>query len=285
MATAHFICGDSRELIPQLPAGSVDTVVTSPPYFGLRDYSGGESEIGREPTLDQYIVRLAETLDPLRQPLNENGTLWLNLGDRYIGGRLLGVPWRVQFALDERGWLLKNEVIWSKPSCLPSAARDRLTVDHETVFLLGHPKSGRIYFDFEAIKEPAVSLDPTHPSFRPNSARIAAEGRRTYSAKHRSSGRAYAATRRKRTVWRVAPSPLKEAHFAVFPEKLIVPMLLAGSPEGGTVLDPFAGAGTTAIAALRNGRNFVGIELNADYIEIARERLEKNGFGDAVTIE
>lgn len=284
MAQAHFICGDSREIIPRLPAGSVDTIVTSPPYFGLRDYSGGEAEIGREPTLDEYIARLAETLDQLRRPLEENGTLWLNLGDRYMKGRLLGVPWRVQFALAERGWLLKNEVIWSKPSCLPSAARDRLTVDHETIFLLGHPDSDRIYFDFEAIKEPSVSLDPTHPSYRPNSARIAAEGRKTYSAKHRSTGRSYAETRRKRTVWRVAPSPLKEAHFAVFPEKLIEPMILAGSPDGGTVLDPFAGAGTTAISALRNGRNFIGIELNPDYIELAQKRIEKAGFSNAVTV-
>lgn len=285
MAKAHFICGDSCEVIPTLLAGSVDTVVTSPPYFGLRDYSGGAAEIGREATLGDYVLRLAETLHLLRWPLKESGTLWLNLGDRYLKGQLLGVPWRVQFALADRGWPLKNEVIWAKPSCLPSAARDRLTVDHETVFLLGHPGSSRIYFDFEAIKEPSVSLDPTHPSYRPNSARIAAEGRKTYSAKHRSTGRAYAATRRKRTVWRVAPSPLKEAHFAVFPEKLIEPMILAGSPVGGTVLDPFAGAGTTAISALRNGRDFIGIELNADYIELARTRIEKAGFGDAVTVE
>lgn len=283
MPTARFIQGDASEIVATLPAASIDVVVTSPPYFGLRDYQGGEREIGQEKSYTDYVKRLADTLDALRQPLRPSGSLWLNLGDRYINGNQLGLPWRLKFALEERGWPLKNEVIWHKPSCLPSNARDRLTVDHETVLLLGHPEKGALYFDYESIKEKAVSLDPTHPSFRPNSVRIAKEGRKTYSAKHKTTGRSYAETRRKRTVWRVAPSPFKGAHFAVFPPKLIEPMIIASSPVGGTVLDPFSGAGTTALVALREGRDFIGIELNSNYIEIARERLTKAGFGDAIS--
>jgi site-specific DNA-methyltransferase (adenine-specific) len=280
MPRALFIEGDSSKLIGSLEPASIDTVITSPPYFGLRDYSGGVAEIGREESRVEYVDRLAKTLDRLRVPLKGSGSLWLNLGDRYVAGNQLGLPWRVRFALEDLGWPLKSEVIWHKPCCLPSNARDRLTVDHETVFLLGHPDGAKTQLDLEAIKEPSVSLDPTHPSFRPNSARIAAEGRKTYSAKHRKTGRAYANTRRKRTVWRVAPSPFKGAHFAVFPPQLIEPMVLAGAPKGGVVLDPFSGAGTTALVALSAGRDFVGIELNPEYIKLACDRLRAAGFDD-----
>jgi DNA modification methylase len=187
---------------------------------------------------------------------------------------LVGIPWRVALALQADGWLLRSDIIWHKPNPMPEPVQDRPTKCHEYVFLLS--KSERYYYDAKAVREPCVSLDPEHPSYRPSSVRISEQGRKTYEAKVKSARVYNPEGRNRRTVWTVTTCPYKGAHFATYPEALVAPCVLAGSPVGGVVLDPFNGAGTTALAANARGRFYVGVELNEEYAGLTVERWKRN---------
>jgi len=298
----QLITGDCRSVLAALPKQSVHCCVTSPPYFGLRDY-GHDGQIGLEQTPDAYVAELVAVFREVHRVLRDDGTLWLNLGDSYnaynanrgasasisdgTAGRdhpkhrqglttstlknkdLIGIPWRVAFALQADGWYLRQDIIWHKPNPMPESVRDRCTKAHEYLFLLS--KGPRYYFDSEAMKEPAVK-GAAGSSFN--------KGK---TAKHqlgRSSDkdRVGSETRNRRSVWSVTTKPFKGAHFATFPPDLIEPCVLAGCPDGGTVMDPFNGAGTTGIVALSNRRNYIGIELNPGYTELTRTRFKQAGF-------
>lgn len=299
--TIEILQGDCRDVLGSLADGSINCCVTSPPYFGLRDY-GVEGQLGLEPTPDEFVSAMVEVFREVRRVLRDDGTLWLNLGDSYandgkwggstggkhasalhgnsgIGRRLLttglkpkdliGIPWRVAFALQADGWYLRQDIIWHKPNPMPESVTDRCTKAHEYIFLFA--KSERYYFDADAIKEQAVSNHASGNGFK---------GRQGGAIHMPMSGGAGTADqwlpggmRNRRSVWTVSTKPFKGAHFATFPPDLIEPCVLAGCPVDGTVLDPFFGAGTTGLVAQKHGRNCVGIELNPDYIAIANERL------------
>lgn len=299
--TAQILCGDARKILKTLEPDSVHCCVTSPPYFGLRDY-GHDCQIGLEKTIDGYVGELVSLFDEVARVLRSDGTLWLNLGDSYArtGGtdkkpsssgvagnnqraienrgdrtqkgldelankQLIGIPWRVAFALQAAGWWLRQDIIWHKPNPMPSSVTDRCTGAHEYIFLLS--RSPQYYFDHEAIRETAVKTGtPGHLT--------SGRGKRTKSrdglrGKQHTDGK-----RTKRSVWTIPVKPFTEAHFATYPVELITPAIVAGCPEGGTVLDPFGGAGTTALAAERLGRNSVLIELNPEYADLAHNRLK-----------
>jgi site-specific DNA-methyltransferase (adenine-specific) len=298
-----IIQGDCREALKQIDADSVHTCVTSPPYFGLRRYSESELEIGTEDEVEEYVNALVAVFREVRRCLRPDGTLWLNLGDSYmaqknvapppqtIGGQrdmptaipgnrreqkglkhkdLIGIPWRVAFALQADGWWLRQDIIWSKPNPMPESVTDRCTKSHEYIFLLS--KKSHYYYDHEAIKEAAVtaptSRDKEGEGYQadyPHGPRFS-KGERVWGADGKKN---------KRSVWTVNTKGYKGAHFAVYPKNLILPCILAGCPEGGTVLDPFTGSGTTAVVALENNRNFVGTELNPEYIQLAENRIKE----------
>lgn len=276
-----------------MPSASVNCIVTSPPYFGLRDY-GVDGQIGLEDTPDRFVAEMAAVFREAHRVLRDDGTLWLNLGDSYSnGGRttrapdgkapgaremrtrpndglkpknLIGIPWRVAFALQADGWYLRQDIIWHKPNPMPESVQDRCTKAHEYIFMFS--KSPCYYFDAEAIKEPSVYDGPPKPG---KSAQTAYTGLAVHTGQLGVGGND--GKRNRRSVWTVSTKPFKEAHFATFPPDLIEPCVLAGCPEGGTVLDPFFGAGTTGLVAQRNGRKAIGIELNPDYVDIAKRRL------------
>lgn len=353
--------GDALEKLRELPGESVRCCVTSPPYWGLRDYGtarwegvseecdhragsdygeksdtnrgsirGGpfrdecgkcgarriDSQLGLERTPEEYVEKLVAVFREVRRVLAKDGTLWLNLGDSYAsgstgrndtsrqtpGGRggsfrggprknldinsglkpkdLVGIPWRVAFALQADGWYLRSEIIWAKPNPMPESVTDRPTKAHEQFFLLA--KSSRYYYDAEAIAEEqtssglggfsnketlkSVRLDASHA---PSLVNAINDGKRN-----------------KRTVWTIATQPFPEAHFATFPPALVEPCILAGSAVGDTVLDPFAGAGTTGLVASRLHRDFIGIELNPKYAEMARQRIRQDAplFNEVATM-
>jgi len=307
--SVRILVGDCRQRLVELPDCSVHTCVTSPPYFGLRDY-GHDGQMGLEPTPDEFVAGMVEVFREVWRVLRDDGTLWLNLGDSYAGswgarGRgegtnasrpdleskhgtdaparngfrgikpkdLIGVPWAVAFALRADGWFLRRDVIWNKPNAMPENVNDRPTAAHEYLFLLS--KSRRYYYDNEAVKEDAVSDHPSGNGFK-------REARLTYQ---NSFGEGWGNSmqwqptdkRNLRDVWTIPVRPFNEAHFATYPPELIEPCILAGCPEGGTVLDPFGGAGTTGLVADRLGRNAVLVELNPEYAEIARKRLSGDG--------
>lgn len=303
MSTFSIITGDALATLSTLPAHHVQTIITSPPYYGLRDY-GVAGQMGLEETPEEYVAALVALLREARRVLKDDGTLWLNLGDSYAGSgmgggngtsstldsthhaertgtqsvslrndglpakNLIGIPWRVAFALQADGWYLRQEIIWSKPNPMPESVKDRCTKSHEQIFLL--TKNARYYFDADAIKEPAKWErwgNQTEHKKHPGTAGHLA-GKTKTELQALGGGK-----RNKRTVWTVTPKPFKGAHFATFPIDLIEPCVLAGCPVGGLVLDPFAGAGTTGLAANKHGRNFLGLELNPDYAEMARKRI------------
>lgn len=275
---SRIICGDSRSVLNELTEGCVDTIVTSPPYFQQRDYED-ERQVGLEPSQSAYVQSLVHILNECRRVLSDNGTLWLNIGDKYKDGRLLGMPWRVAFALEEAGWILRSDVIWHKPNAMPHSVKTRPTTDHEYLFLFS--KSATYYYDGDAIREP-------HVTFTENSKMRGGRNhfgkRDSTPEKGKNSGNSnlhdarwdqafHPKGRNKRTVWSVPLGKFRDAHFAVFPPKLIEPCILAGSPTGGVVLDPFFGAGTVGFVATELGRQYIGVELNPNYVEIARKRL------------
>ena len=326
--------GDCLEQMRTLSTGSVQTCVTSPPYFGLRDY-GCEGQIGLEPTPDEFVAKLVEVFREVRRLLRDDGTLWLNLGDSYAGGgcgsrnaekwpkqsrndhmvthgkrmtgleakQLLGIPWRVAFALQLDGWYLRQDIIWSKPNPMPESVTDRCAKAHEYLFLLS--KEPCYYFDHESIKEPVAASSVARLSqdvgSQAGSNRVPGKTNgpmkavrsKANSFKREGSKREQSIpgqtvgthrpdraeskygldTRNKRSVWTISTMPFRDAHFATFPERLIEPCILAGAPAGATVLDPFMGAGTTAVVCERLGRKWVGCELNSDYAAIAEARI------------
>jgi DNA modification methylase len=305
MSTAKIMVGDVRKGLALLPTESVQTVVTSPPYWGLRDY-GHDGQIGLEQTPEAYVAQMVEVFDAVWRVLANDGTVWLNLGDSYVGYKgdnyltnkeasklqsnttvpsahmvgtpqtsglkskdLVGIPWRVAFALQDAGWYLRQDIIWQKPNPMPESVTDRCTKAHEYLFLLS--KQPRYYFDNNAIKERAVA-DVGEAQIRFGGNKYGDSDDPKHATK---SGNAYgpSGTRNKRDVWTIASKPFKGAHFAVMPEALAEPCVLAGSKPGDLVLDPFAGSGTVGLVSLRNGRNFVGCELNPEYAQIAKERI------------
>jgi DNA modification methylase len=326
--------GDALETLKQMEDESINCCVTSPPYWGLRDY-GVDGQLGLEPTPDEYVAKMVEVFREVKRVLRKDGTLWLNLGDSYAGSwgnyaptgqggqrpknterwqreayegkadwrpptsnkleglkpkDLVGIPWRVAFALQEDGWWLRSDIIWAKPNPMPESVQDRPTKAHEYIFLLS--KSERYYYDTEAIREPMAKGSEKRgpvdfggkkgrhyspPSTDPNYRNGHEQWGRTYDYRVSNAD----GNRNRRTVWTIATKPFSEAHFATFPPELPEICIKAGCPEGGTVLDPFAGAGTTLFVAEQLGRNSIGIELNPEYCEIIRRRmagLEMNLF-------
>ncbi|CAW27235.1 DNA-methyltransferase [Pseudomonas aeruginosa] len=292
-----------------MPDQSFHCCITSPPYFGLRDY-GMASQIGLEQTPAEFVARLVEVFREVRRVLRDDGTLWVNMGDSYAsiaGGYapegsagkhdivsrntrgavrrghrrkpaeglkqkdLMGIPWRLAFALQDDGWYLRQDIIWHKPNPMPESVRDRCTKAHEYVFML--TKSRRYYYDHEAVKEDAVSEHPSGNGFK----RDARESYKNLDGTARGNDEQWTGVggkRNRRSVWTVPTAGFKGAHFATFPPDLIRPCVLAGAPRGGLVLDPFGGAGTTALVAMQEGRRSVLIELNPEYAAIARNRLD-----------
>jgi DNA modification methylase len=319
METNKIYQGNSLEVLKTFPDESIQTCITSPPYYGLRDY-GVEGQFGLETDVEDYVQSLVDLFREVKRVLKDDGTVWLNLGDTYWGGGwrndmireqsgdiqqghkgthdakqitnatgkhpiykpkdLMGVPWKVAFALQEDGWYLRQDIIWHKPNPMPESVTDRCTKNHEYIFLLS--KSRTYYFDHESIKEPAsydgrkdtkVKRSPKYEGqmIVPGSTNESYHARPHERWKENEDG---VKVRNKRSVWTVNKRPFAEAHFATFPEDLIEPCILAGSPEEGVVLDTFSGAGTTAVVATKHNRNYVGIELNPEYIEISEKRLE-----------
>jgi DNA modification methylase len=315
-----ILIGDVRERLKELPDQSVNCCVTSPPYWGLRDY-GNDGQIGLEQDPDDFIAELVTVFREVRRVLRDDGTLWLNIGDSYSGSGkgtagnlgkkhnerhlenktgglvpngtkpkdLVGIPWMLAFALRADGWYLRQDIIWHKPNPMPESVRDRCTKAHEYIFLLS--KSPKYYFDSEAMKEPAKypfdnrgaradSRAGTSMNSVGGKTGIRFGGNKygdSDDPKHSTkSGNEYIATgtRNKRSVWSVTTQPFKGAHFATFPPALIEPCILAGSPRGGVVLDPFFGAGTTGLVAQRHNRKWIGCELNPEYAAIAQARIE-----------
>jgi DNA modification methylase len=265
----QILVGDCRERLRELPDASVNCCVTSPPYFGLRDY-GVEGQMGLESTPDEFVVGMVEVFREVRRVLRDDGTLWLNIGDTHKNKQLLGIPWRLALAMQADGWILRQEIIWNKTNAAPENVNDRCTDAHEHLFLLS--KRARYYFDAKAIAEKAVSPTPRivegdEPS------RHGLAGARASGVKKMGGGE----YRNKRSVWDIASSMFSAGHFATFPADLVKPCILAGCPVGGTVLDPFFGAGTTGLVADRWNLDCIGIELNPEYAEIARKRLCNDG--------
>lgn len=314
MTPSHqILVGDCIDMMRTLPAQSVQCCVTSPPYFGLRDY-GMADQIGLEQTPAEFIARLVMVFREVRRVLRDDGTVWVNMGDTYAsiaggyapGGSagkhdivslatrgavlrgkrrsppsglkqkdLMGIPWRLAFALQDDGWYLRQDIIWHKPNPMPESTRDRCTKAHEYLFLLS--KSPRYYYDQEAIREPAIG-GQTEAAMQ--------FGRNGPSGEHIIPGQRFAQhrpgrptptpvtdTRNKRSVWTVATAGYQGAHFATFPPDLIRPCILAGAPRGGVVLDPFGGAGTTAVVAMQEGRKSILCELNPEYAAMAEQRI------------
>lgn len=277
--------GDCLDVLGNIPDNSVHCCVTSPPYYNLRDY-GHEKQIGMEDSPSQYIARLVAVFNQVRRILRDDGTLWLNMGDSYATKKiarkepylkykdLMGMPWRVAFALQDAGWYLRQDVIWNKPNAMPESTDDRCTKAHEYIFILS--KLPNYYYDAESIKEPAVTVDRKKWTDNKQD-KQRGHGRRHAGFNGRYAERIAAEgppkTRNRRDVWTVATRPFRGAHFATFPPQLIEPCILAGSPVGGLVLDPFAGSGTVALVAKNNGRGSLNIEINPDYIALINQRL------------
>lgn len=304
--------GDCREIMRRWAKDGIkaQTCVTSPPYFGLRDY-GHEGQIGLEETPEQYISAMVEVFRCVWDVLADDGTLWLNIGDSYArqGGResnqprhwdgrektagslhgtrqaqdiglkpkdLIGIPWMLAFALRADGWYLRQDIIWHKPNPMPESVKDRCTKSHEYIFLLS--KSQKYYYDIDAIKEELKdeSIIRNQNGWNGNEDRNYISGKQNNMSKYLGSEKAKNETHRnKRSVWSVTTKPYFGAHFAVFPPDLIEPCVLAGSPIGGIVLDPFMGSGTTAQVAQNLNRKYLGCELNKDYEQLQRDRLKQ----------
>ncbi len=295
------ILGDALEQLRKLGPESVHTCVTSPPYYNLRDY-GAAGQIGMEETPEEYIAKLVDVFREVRRVLRQDGTLWVNIGDSYahdkkwggasggkhakalhgntgIGRRkthtglkekdLIGIPWLLAFALRADGWYLRQDIIWNKTRCLPESVRDRCTKSHEYIFLLS--KSDHYYFDAAAIREPTA--ESTKVRLAQNISQQAGSTRQPGKTNGPIKAAGNSQFRNKRDVWTLSTGNFCGAHFAVFPEKLVEPCILAGCPEGGIVLDPFAGSGTAGVVAKRLGRNFIGVEINSEYRAMAQERI------------
>jgi DNA modification methylase len=298
--------GDCREIMKRWKdeGVKVQTCVTSPPYFGLRDY-GVDGQIGLEQTVGEYVANMVDVFRHVWHILEDDGTVWLNLGDSYYNYRpgtgeyakqtiskgrqdlpmqcakrslkmaglknkdLIGIPWRVAFALQEFGWYLRQDIIWHKPNPMPESVRDRCTKSHEYIFLLS--KNPQYYFDNEAIKEPAIHSDRTAGNKNAQKG-TGVDKMDTRNGLLKAQQKVYE-LRNKRDVWSVNVRPYKGAHFATYPTALIEPCVLAGSRKNDIVFDPFMGSGTTAQVALQHGRQYLGCELNKEYEKLQQERI------------
>lgn len=300
--------GDCREVLKLLPENSIQCCVTSPPYFGLRDY-GHDGQIGLEATPDEYVAKIVDVFREVRRVLRKDGTLWLNIGDSYASFRdgkatpdstrgsdtgtlipkgsaknrmastfqgtaikhkdLIGIPWRVAFALQADGWYLRQDVIWNKPNPMPESVQDRCTKAHEYLFLL--TKSSHYYYDYQAIMEPV-----TESSVKRLTQRTLENQKGSSRVPGKTNGNMKAVggleTRNRRSVWTINTQPYSGAHFATYPPELVQPCILAGSKAGDTILDPFGGSGTTGQVALELGRKALLIELNPAYEELILQR-------------
>jgi DNA modification methylase len=309
--------GDALTQLATIRDEAVNTIVTSPPYYGLRDY-GVEGQIGREISPDAYVAALVSVFHEAKRVLRSDGTFWLNIGDSYAANRtyqvastkggdkhgsaqertggskvpdglkpkdLIGIPWMLAFALRADGWYLRSDIIWHKPNVMPSSVKDRVTTAHEYMFML--TKSAKYAFNADAIREPhqsAYSQDAITKAghaggVRPEGNNFSKQNRWEDNSKTPRTRADRAALlnprgRNRRSVWAINTKPLREAHFATFPEALVEPCILSGCPAGGTVLDPFSGAATTGVVALKQHKNYIGIELNPEYNQIAKRRLE-----------
>lgn len=274
-----IICDDAVAGLSRLPADIADAIVTSPPYYSQRDYSH-PCQIGNEETPDAYVDRLISVLRECHRILKPQGTVWLNVGDKYENGQLLGMPWRLALAMQRDGWILRSDIIWHKSNAMPSSVKNRPTCDHEYVFFFA--KDSEYYFDGDAIREPHVTFTGNSRMMggRNHFGKIGGTPEIGKNAGNSNLHRArwdqafHPKGRNKRTVWEVPLSKFPDAHFAVFPEKLIEPCILAGTPEGGLILDPFIGSGTTALVSLRLRRHFIGIDCSEQYCEMARSRIK-----------
>ena len=273
--TIKILQGDCLQTLSSLEEKSVNTCVTSPPYWGLRDYGTGD-QLGLEETPEKFVENLVKVFQKVRRVLRDDGTVWLNLGDSYCASDkikglkqkdLVGIPWRVAFALQADGWYLRQDIIWHKPNPMPESVKDRCTKAHEYIFLLS--KSSKYYYDSEAIKEEAQDWGTRNR----NEGKYHNKG--TGLQPHTGLEKSYD-FKNKRSVWSVSPMAYSEAHFATYPPELIKPCILAGCLEGGTVLDPFGGSGTTAQVASNLNRNAILCELNPEYVELATDRLHKS---------
>ena len=300
MSNFQVLQGDCIEMMRTLPDNSVNCCVTSPPYFGLRDY-GCDGQIGLEESPDAFITNLVSVFREVKRVMKDDGTLWVNIGDSYFnkqnsnrnglsgslgagavrgGGEyktqkrnagttgckekdLIGIPWMLAFALRADGWYLRQDIIWHKPNPMPESATDRCTKAHEYIFLL--TKSPKYYFNHKAMQEKAVSKGKPRQF----------GATKQVGTLRNDVGRVFEdnGLRNRRSVWSVPVHPYKEAHFATYPPELITPCILAGCPEGGTVIDPFGGSGTTAQVSIENRRNAILCELNPDYVKIIERRL------------
>jgi site-specific DNA-methyltransferase (adenine-specific) len=276
----EIFLGNALITLQRFPSNSVDCIVTSPPYFGQRDY-GVHGQIGNESDPQEYVNNLVLIFRECKRVLKETGTFWLNMGDKYRKGNLLGMPWRVALALQDDGWILRNDIIWHKPNAMPHSAKNRLTTDHEYIFFFTKKVSGYFY-DQDAIREEHVTFSE-NSKMKGGRNHFGKKGGTPEKGKNGGNSNLHDARwdqafhpkgRNKRTVWNIPLSKFRDAHFAVFPERLIEPCILAGSPKGGLVLDPFFGAGTTGYVASRLLRKYVGIDINSEYIEIAKRRLQ-----------
>ncbi|CAB4240857.1 COG0863 DNA modification methylase [uncultured Caudovirales phage] len=306
--------GDCRETMRRWKEQGIkaQTCVTSPPYYGLRDY-GHDGQIGLEETPEEYIAAMVEVFRCVWDVLEDDGTLWLNIGDSYYNYRpgqgqrqgkqsiasqkfseveichkrglkldgfkekdLIGIPWMLAFALRADGWYLRQDIIWHKPNPMPESVQDRCTKSHEYIFLMS--KSQKYYYDHESIKE--ASVDPEGSANRYKAPFFAGEkhesgGYSANGATHTKGMKEFDGSRNKRSVWTVNTKPYAGAHFAVFPQDLIEPCIMAGAPVGGIVLDPFMGSGTTAQVAQDLGRQYLGCELNLDYKPLQDKRISQ----------
>jgi site-specific DNA-methyltransferase (adenine-specific) len=267
--------GSVFDKIKEIGDESIDCVVTSPPYFNLRDY-GKENQIGTEKSLDEYIKNMVSVFEEVKRVLKPTGTVWLNLGDTYKDKNLLFVPHRVVIALQDAGWICRNDIVWEKSNAMPMPVKDRLVNSHEYLFLL--TKQKKYFYDVEAIREPY-----TEPLQRWGGTQLVKDENATSKWDEGTGQNSYRERslrpnkngKHKRTVWRTATSYHKGVHCAVYPPSLIEPCILAGSPKGGMVLDIFAGSGTTGGVAEKHGRDSILIELNEEYAKSIPERIRK----------
>lgn len=313
--TTTILCGDAREKLKEIPEKSVQMCVTSPPYYALRNYGGGDDEIGTESTPKEYIDNLVEVFREVKRVLKDDGTLWLNIGDSYVAGAtgnsigtgsstlqggkqtqieaakrpakragsglkakdMIGIPWMLAFALRADGWYLRNDIIWHKTNPMPESVTDRCTRSHEHLFLFA--KQSHYYFDGKAIKEPCSQESVNDFLRRKNTDNKGADRPNKYNAvrpdlyRDRADYMPEGFQRNRHDVWTILTAAFSGSHFATFPEALVEPCILAGSREGDTVLDPFNGAGTTGVVCVKLGRNYIGTELNPEYVSMAEKRI------------
>ncbi len=273
-----IICGDSLEVLRSLPDNYVQSIITSPPYFNQRDYSH-ELQIGHERFLNEYVSHLRIIFSECKRVLAESGILWLNIGDKYTDGELMGVPWEVALSLKASGWILRSDIIWHKPNAMPSSVKNRPTPDHEYLFMF--TKSRDYYYNADAIREPHVTFTD-QSKMKGGRSHFGVKDGTPEKGKNQGNSNLHRGRwdqafhplgRNKRTVWSIPLSKFRDAHFAVFPESLVETCIKASSKPTDLILDPFCGSGTSLAVARKLSRRFIGIDINSDYCKIAQNRV------------